>query len=526
MAKGEKMMFPLNNLRISQKVASLIIVSIFIFLVSCGENSTNKAKEFMAANMYEQAIALLEQEIQKNPKNADAHLLLGECKLVTGRLSEAQGSFKSATVLKPDLGMKIGEVAISAAKTALREQKHNQGMQIMSLAKKYDPKISKIISEICIDKAQKLFGTNMISEGMLFLKYSLSQDSSKKIEISNSLLNLIAKEAKGATGSNLNDIISWCIQLDQSKSKEIGKIYFDIGSTTLESSSQSAGDSIKKGFSFAVKYDSSLSSSAANKLYSFAKNSSQLSAGVVAVYTAGVYDTKIAKNSSDLLIDFAQKAYEQEQFKIFDNAIVKARKLTPNLFENASDRVRCLEALRAYKNGNRVQAIKEFKNLRKSSNSFAQNVSLKILAPPTVGMHKVGKSVQWKDLGYSGPMKIVLNSYEVTEQKEMILNLTYINLSDKKNELRYGTKNKKKWQPYIVDDNGKKFAPLSNFRGGTQKPYGSTPRYVYIYFNPNESAELSVTLPLPSEGASKFKLVSPRLNGWQWEWSINDINLR
>ena len=308
------MLIPLlRKLKFRNLVAWLILLSLFFALGSCGENPTNKAEEFMAANMYEQAIALLEQEIQNNPKNATAHLLLGECKLVNGRLSEAQNSFKSATVLQPELGMKIGEVAISATNSALRDQKYSQAFQIMSLATKYDPRTSTKLSEICIDKAKELFGNNMTSGGVSFLKYSLSQDSSKNIEISNILLSLIATEAKKTKGGNFNDIISWCIQLDESKSKEIGKIYFDIGSTILDSPGQSVGDAIKNGFSIAVKYDHSISSPAANKLFAFAEQTDKLPSGIEAVYTAGVYDKQFLNKSCDLLTAYAQKAYEKGQ---------------------------------------------------------------------------------------------------------------------------------------------------------------------------------------------------------------------
>lgn len=514
-----------KSLQIRNSLVSLILLTLIFVLVSCGENSTNKAKEFMAANMYEQAIALLEQEIQKNPKNADAHLLLGECKLVTGMLSEAQKSFKSATVLNPDLGMKIGKVAISAAKVALREHKHSQSFQIMSLAKKYDPQTSKISSDICIDKAKELFGNELISEGISFLKYSFSHDPSVNKEISDILMSqIIIETQKSKTNSNLDEMISWAIKLDQSKSKDIGQLYYDIGSKIIESSSQSLGEAIKKGFSLAIKYDGSFSSPAAKQLYSFAKDSKQIAVGVEAAYTAGVYDKQLSKKSVELLIDFAQKAYEKGQLKTFKNAFVLAKKLNPGIFTSASERLRCLKALHAYQTGNRVQAIKELKSLSESSNTFAINAALKILSPPKVGIHDVNGYVQWKDLGRPGPMKITLSYYQVTENKQMILNFIAINLAkNRKNKLLYSHGRESEY-PYIVDDNGKKQTPINFFKGGRQEKFNS--RVKQILFNEGESLELKIIFPLTSEGASKFKFISPKLNGWQWKWTINDINLR
>lgn len=521
-------MIPLSkkSLKLKKSFVSLILLSLIFCMISCGDNSTNKAKEFMEANMYEQAITLLEQEIQKNPKNATAHMLLGECKLVTGRLSEAENSFKSATILQPEIGMKIGEVAICATNAALRDQRYNQAFQIMALATKYDPRTSTKISEICIDKAKELFGNNMISEGMALLKYSSSQDSSNNIEISNILLGFIATNAKVTKGDNLSGIISWCIQLDQSKSKEIGKIYFDIGSTILENSSQSINDAITEGFSVAVKYDNSFLSPGANKLYTFAKNTSNLSAGIEAAYTAGAYDAKLANDSSELLVDFAQKAYEQGNVETFSKAVTLTKKINPRLFTDASDRVSCIEALYSYQTGNRVQAINELKKLRKSSNDFANKTANKLLSPPSVGKHAVGKSTSWKDLGWTGPMSITLDNFEVTKDNKLILHFVAINRAKGSNKLMFGYQNHESWYPYIVDDNGQKSLPLVNFQGGKQESGNNSGQCRNILFNKDQSIELAITFPITSEGASKFHFVSPHLNGWQWEWSIKNIDLR
>ncbi len=103
---------------LSLNILILMLINL-VYLVGCGDSKIGKAHEFIEAKMYEQAIVVLNEEILSNPKNAEAHFLLGECKLITGQYNEAEESFKRATALNPDLGMKIGEAAISAAQTKL-----------------------------------------------------------------------------------------------------------------------------------------------------------------------------------------------------------------------------------------------------------------------------------------------------------------------------------------------------------------------------------------------------------------------
>ena len=67
-----------------------------MFLSGCRSSNVKKAEQHMAAGMYKQSIALLEQEIDDKPTTAKAHFLSGKCNLATGNVREAERSFDRA----------------------------------------------------------------------------------------------------------------------------------------------------------------------------------------------------------------------------------------------------------------------------------------------------------------------------------------------------------------------------------------------------------------------------------------------
>lgn len=64
---------------------NLLIVVIVISMFGCVSKEMKKAKEYLDASMFQEAITLLEIEIQNNPKNAEANFLLDKCYLNLNR---------------------------------------------------------------------------------------------------------------------------------------------------------------------------------------------------------------------------------------------------------------------------------------------------------------------------------------------------------------------------------------------------------------------------------------------------------
>src|SRR5256885_7201937 len=85
-------------------VLAILFIAVQLMLGCSGSKEVSKAKEFLSAGMFDQAIILLKQEIQTNPKNAEAHMLLGSAYLGNGMTALAEQELNTATVL--DAGIK------------------------------------------------------------------------------------------------------------------------------------------------------------------------------------------------------------------------------------------------------------------------------------------------------------------------------------------------------------------------------------------------------------------------------------
>lgn len=79
------------------KVALVILI---FTLFGCKSKEMGRAEDFLRTGMYEQAISLLNMEIQKDPKNSEAHFLLGKAYLSQGDDLKAQEAFTRAILLK------------------------------------------------------------------------------------------------------------------------------------------------------------------------------------------------------------------------------------------------------------------------------------------------------------------------------------------------------------------------------------------------------------------------------------------
>jgi len=238
------------------------------------------------------------------------------------------------------------------------------------------------------------------------------------------------------------------------------------------------------------------------------------------------YDKEVSQKSVKSLLKMAQDAYEKNDLSLFKQAYEKASGLNPTLATTGSDREKCLHAIYLYESGNRVLALKSLRELRDSADTFASKASAELLAPPKIGRHPVNKSTSWKDLGWTGPMTIHLIDCEITQDSKMVLRIVAQNDSRKANKLMFGYRDRPNWFPHILDDNGKKFLPIVTFEGGVQEAGNGLGKCRNILLNENEGVELTITFPVPSEGARKFDFISPMLNGWQWEWRIRDIRLK
>ena len=115
--------------------------AVFVAAVSygCDQRPTDAAEELMAAGMFAQAAALLEEEVLDSPTNAEAHLLLGMTNLPMGNPGAAGGNIRSALRLDPSLRDRIVELLLSEAGSLATEGNFDESQDAVALAASIDP---------------------------------------------------------------------------------------------------------------------------------------------------------------------------------------------------------------------------------------------------------------------------------------------------------------------------------------------------------------------------------------------------
>lgn len=174
-------------------------------------NDVDKAKEFMAAAMYPQAIALLEKAINDKPTNAEAHYQLGICYINKDNYSGADERFASAVRLKPDYGYKIGAQYRKAGSETLNKDRTAEARSLFRKAVQFQPKLKKEIAKECFAAGKSYLNKHQSSPADGLLSMARSYDPSLIEQI---------KAAEVSYGHNL-------LEIAKAKPKEHRKKYID-----------------------------------------------------------------------------------------------------------------------------------------------------------------------------------------------------------------------------------------------------------------------------------------------------------
>ncbi|WKZ32806.1 MAG: tetratricopeptide repeat protein [Thermodesulfobacteriota bacterium] len=152
-------------------VITVFMVCALLFATESYASNVSRAKEFMKAGMYPQAIALLEKEIYgdetnqatANPANAEAHYLLGVCLVQNGNFSQADERFASAVKLNPEYGYKIGDVYKDAGKSLLSTGKLAEANELFRKALSYEPSLRKEIALFIFETGKRYGNDELLS---------------------------------------------------------------------------------------------------------------------------------------------------------------------------------------------------------------------------------------------------------------------------------------------------------------------------------------------------------------------------
>jgi tetratricopeptide (TPR) repeat protein len=127
------------RLRLSLAIAAAGLT----LVVACGASKElTKAKEFIDAGMFDQAIVLLKQEVQANPKSAEAHMLLGAAYLGNGTTALAEQELNTATILDDGIKQEASKRCYEVATHLVKTNKADAHIALTK-AKEYDPALEK-----------------------------------------------------------------------------------------------------------------------------------------------------------------------------------------------------------------------------------------------------------------------------------------------------------------------------------------------------------------------------------------------
>jgi len=183
-------------------LTTIYFLALFIFAshaYALFSSNVDKAKEFMQAGMYPQAIALLEKEINDNPTNAEAHFQLGICYINQNNYSSADERFSSAVRLKPDYGYKIGKEFKKAADAALKKGSLSTAETLFDEAIEYDPSLKKQGYDFFIALGDRAQSAHYYDRA---LQYEQGSEEKKK-KIGFKFLKLAVNEWPGSRSESL-----------------------------------------------------------------------------------------------------------------------------------------------------------------------------------------------------------------------------------------------------------------------------------------------------------------------------------
>jgi len=177
----------MRNILKSPAFPTLIFLMIFLF--SCGPKTMDKARNYVEVKMYEEAIPLLEMEVQKHPKNAEAHFLLGKSYLHTGEEEKAEISFtraiKALPIFKSQVANEYKELGIKL----LEEGEFDRAKERFDQAVNFAAETKTEIAEIMINKGKELSESD-IDGSLLCFREAIKYSEKHKNNVGNLCLSI------------------------------------------------------------------------------------------------------------------------------------------------------------------------------------------------------------------------------------------------------------------------------------------------------------------------------------------------
>jgi len=248
-------------------IIGIIILNI---LSGCGSKEMEKAKDYMDASMYSEAISLLQIEIQDSPKNAEASFLLGQCLLEINEDFKAEEVFKRSILLETEYKEKVGEIYFTLALNSYKENSLRKADKFYEDAIKYNPLGKEKFSEQLFSFGVQVSEANTNSDNAIEIFEDVTKiNPTYKEQVSDITYNL-AKSfiEKGFINDGFN-YAKLSIKNDPKHIKDISNLYFSYANSMLLDQDKST-ESINY-FSESIRLNNNLKKSVAEKFKEIAE---------------------------------------------------------------------------------------------------------------------------------------------------------------------------------------------------------------------------------------------------------------
>jgi Flp pilus assembly protein TadD len=101
-------------------------------------NRIDKARDFAKANMIDKAVEVLNQEIEENPTNAEAHYELGSIYLDHGEFGHAEARFKGAVGLDVKYKKRVTQKYMDTGNAMMNRGKEHEARRCFDVAASHD----------------------------------------------------------------------------------------------------------------------------------------------------------------------------------------------------------------------------------------------------------------------------------------------------------------------------------------------------------------------------------------------------
>ena len=221
-----------------------------------------KAKELVAAGLFQQAISELTPMVEKFPTNAEVHLLLGHAFLCQGETDKAYESFDRSVRLAPDSTKEIVKTVLSEFSKA--RDRSPQKLEIFAATgAKYDPTTKKAFAKALGQDALRAAKENQFTVALEFFRSTGRYAQEELIALSSAVFEALGQDL-GADKALLADVLALLRELAGKNSdikNKSSRVYFELGKSALSTGNLNRAKSL---FSVASEFDAAAAKESAS----------------------------------------------------------------------------------------------------------------------------------------------------------------------------------------------------------------------------------------------------------------------